>query len=609
MLSSIGDSNRSIASQSTRNLNLNDLWVRFKLITDNTPDGNILQILRHANIHEFHDIKVISLSALSSKDPLQPVTVIGSITAAMEAGKFIWLTNTRKLDTALFDMLNQCYIVATNSAGETVHHSAVAIGPTLQYKHIHTRFQCIIHVTAEEVNQGSKLLTSPFLNRLEKFSLGIDDVLQRCIERLSEPEQDQVVGYQSRLRSFAKCLLGSDPDYSEQLEGTVSSVIVESITHLMIRDIPPNKMIRRAIEGQSTFPDEYISWLQNFYHITWRSILLRFLQVVPPASMLANQHKLINGPSGYLLAYYMIYKNWKFSRIIKYVIDSVAAANMAVESGSLHGSNYSVNSSRSRWMKTIIYMPGNTDLSSIIKPIPNHQSISIDTLLNTERGLEVFQEQVHKFCSDPVIHTLLVVFGVKSQGHPEIREVRSILEYHCGTGPSRKMCKAVVLIQPFSYEILSPAVGARFASGWDVYFSDASAEKFKMQRFAPQAILPMTVTPNPTELSWEKVFEYLLSSAVKLNWEITPTSSDVAVSPLYDETVAFPVRIRAAMSLFDACPVVKSTLVKLYSERLPTNSEMVELAADVASNYHIRGMLFLIAPFFFFFFCFFFEIK
>ena len=209
--------------------------MRFKLVVDGTDDGSLLQLLQLKN--EFNNqCTVLSLSSFT-KDELMPATVVSQITAAMESGSTVWLTNTRAIDGSLFDVFNQNYIVTSNSTGEEVFFVAVAMGASLEYKRVHPRFQCLVHVTKQDLTPVE--LSSPFLNRLEKFYIDIGDVFAHTVSAMDDSEQALAFQLRDRLRKFEDVLsIRTRGLFSDSPKDTIDSLLLRTVRQSGV-DSPP----------------------------------------------------------------------------------------------------------------------------------------------------------------------------------------------------------------------------------------------------------------------------------------------------------------------------------------------------------------------------------
>eukprot|EP01064_Diplonema_japonicum_P014691 TRINITY_DN2237_c1_g1_i1.p1 TRINITY_DN2237_c1_g1~~TRINITY_DN2237_c1_g1_i1.p1 ORF type:complete len:5789 (+),score=898.80 TRINITY_DN2237_c1_g1_i1:2607-17369(+) len=560
-IDSIKDNNRALDTSAGKNLN--DMWVRFKLVVDYTEDGSILQLLRQSKVHNFNDLSVLSLSALSADDNLLPVVVVSQIAAAMETGKSVWLTNTRLIDACLFDVFNQNYVVASGGNNEVLHFVAVAVGAALEYKRVHKDFQCIVHVTKAELAGMGKVLPSPFLNRLEKFTLSVDDIVEYLVNDL--PMQERLLAAQCRqlLESFERTLsVRNRCVFSDAPRELFDSIILEAIQGGTLKPLEVNPEVAKDIAIQ-----RFLAPPKNEYRV-WRTMSCRMLQLLRPEGMLIAQRVLKESAPAYLRAYFRNLSPWSFTGYINKLRERARK-----EKG---------------WLRSTIYSPNNVDFLSLLAPL-GETFISIHDLLESERGHEDLQEALRKFCLDSNASVFVIVMRPQSIGRPECREIKDIL---CGPppdlGPAASMSgKAVVVLQPFQTTVLTDGGGCTpiFGTGWDQVFIDAAAENAKIDLFRyvdPDIVGRRSPKPHP---NWKEV-EGLLSQAIntlmqaqnKASEKWVPIKGDPA-GFLYDMSKPLGV----AKKLFERCPSVRQTLLELHRNRLPTKQEMVEMGTEVAA--------------------------
>lgn len=128
---------------------------------------------------------------------------ITQVRQCMELGKTIVLIQQDKIYASLYDMLNQNY--SDGHAGEKLCH--LAIGSRSRLCEVHPKFRCIVVVQNEE---AWNMLPSPLLNRFEKLTFGVSDLLQpqfhEADRRLMELCEDflQKSSWQAKTRRSAE---------------------------------------------------------------------------------------------------------------------------------------------------------------------------------------------------------------------------------------------------------------------------------------------------------------------------------------------------------------------------------------------------------------------
>eukprot|EP01064_Diplonema_japonicum_P018019 TRINITY_DN2660_c2_g1_i5.p1 TRINITY_DN2660_c2_g1~~TRINITY_DN2660_c2_g1_i5.p1 ORF type:complete len:6207 (+),score=1618.57 TRINITY_DN2660_c2_g1_i5:144-18764(+) len=573
VLDSIRDNNR--ATEQSAGKNLNDMWVRFKLLVDTTEDGSLLQLLRQSDIPHFCDLSVLSLSALSKGDELMPVTVVSQIAAAMETGKTVWLTNTREIDACLFDVFNQNYVVASSGANEVLHFVAIAIGAALEYKQVHKDFQCIVHVTKRELKGMGRVLPSPFLNRLEKFTISVADVVSYVGSRMLKEDGLKAARLRQKLESFEKTLsVRNRCVFSDSEKETFDSILLEAIQQNKLKD-------RIRINSRITADDALSSFVfgSSEENALWRSLSCRLLQVLRPEGMILAQRVLKGAPS-YMRAYFRDLSPWSLEN---YLID-------------LRNRLQQANAKKNKlgWTRSVIYSPANVDFPSLIEEIDSVSQISVDGLLDSERGHEDLKEELYKFCLAPDKTIFVVVMSPDSLGKPESMEVRHMLD----TPPELKegqsmQNKAVCVLHAFHATTLTGSTNCTplFGCGWDQVYIDAAGEHVSLDilRYVDPSISGRRA-PKPLP-EWkdmlvllDQAMNGLMQAQSEASTRWAPVAANDPAAVLYDIKKPFSEQVTKARNLLEICPKVRKTLLNLYRARLPTDLELVEMAKDVVAS-------------------------
>ena len=567
VVDSILDNNRATAGASGKNLN--DMWVRFKLLVDNTDDGSMLQLLKHSGIAQLKDVQVFSLSALSQGDELMPVTVVSQITAAMETGRTVWLTNTRAIDGCLFDVFNQSYVVASNGKGDVLHFVAVAIGAALEYKRVHRDFQCIVHVTKRELAGRDELLPAPYLNRLEKFTLSTHEVLEHALAKLSTEDCTRALALRARLEEFTTALSSRNRCvFSDVPAETLNSLLLEMMQTGSLQPFALSTRLAQDVALQHFLYDE------DGGTSLWRSATMKLLHLLVPDAMLHAQDVLKQESPAYVRAYFRDLQPWGLSAYIRHVCDDTA------------------RSPNDTWDRTIVYSPANADFASLLADIPGCHTVSSTWLHESECGGEDFEEAVYKFCVDSTSHVFVVVVEPESLGMPECRELRNLLESPPEICTSRSG-KAVVLLQ--LYHSSNLARGARctplYGTGWGEVYIDAGAEKISsdLLLYVTQSVIGRR--PERAQPEWgdmDAVLHQAINALMQGQLEaqsrwVFVNDSDGAAS-LYQPKTAFGEQVATARLLLHRCPRVRRCLLTLHRCRLPTAQGLVAMAHEVAQQ-------------------------
>ena len=575
ILDSIQDNNR--ATEGSSGKNLNDMWVRFKLLVDTTEDGSMLQLLRQMEIPCFKDISVLSLSALSKGDRLMPVTVVSQIVAAMETGKTVWLTNTREIDACLFDVFNQNYVVSCSGSNEVNHFVPIAIGAALEYKQVHRKFQCIVHVTKKELGGMGNVLPSPFLNRLEKFALHIEDIVQYKMheDRLYPDHAQELKELRENAEKFEKSLsLNRGCSlFTASPKETIGSLMLEAIDGKKVSSV---KISRRIKNDEALQPFIFGGSAKQS---RWRKTACKVLQICQLDHMLLAQRVLKEFCPAYLRAYFRDLAPWSITR---YLSEIQAQVREPTED--------------KLWLRSVAYSPANVDFPSLLERIKGVRHKSIDNLLDSERGHDDLQDDLHRFCLDDTASVFVVVVGPESLGNPETREVRLLLDAPPELKPQEKeklQNKAVVILQGYQCQSLTGANACTplFGTGWDQVWIDASGEHLAcnmLEYVEPSVVGKLPTAAAPEWADIEPLVDTAMTALMQAQLDASKKWAEVGnedpASALYDMKRPFGEQVAVAHKLLNACPKLKRALVKIYKERIPSHLDLVEMAGHVAGQ-------------------------
>ena len=584
LVDSIEDNNR--ATEGASGKNLNDMWVRFKLLVDNTDDGCALQMLRQSGVRQLDQAQVFSLSALSSGDDLMPVTVVSQITAAMETGKTVWLTNTRAIDACLFDVFNQSYVVASNGKGETLHFVAVAIGATLEYKRVHKNFQCIVHVTQRELAEAEAALPAPYLNRLEKFTVSAHEVLEHALARLPHDEQREAEGVRRRLDDFLQALSGpSKCLYSDSPSDTLDSLVLEAVQtgRLVAPPLPKRVAADAAALGHFFYEKDGGATGDAPGAVScWRGLSVRLLQLLQPEGVLLAQRVLRYDAPAYLRTYFRGLDPWRLTGYLRQLRDEMVEAD----------AGDGVARPEPLWRRSTVFTPANVDFASLLSEVDGCVAVSCAGLLSSESGQDDFEEALYRFAVDPAARVLAVLLEPESLGRPQCGELRCILD----TPPvledgALRGSKAVVLLQCLPAGAAATQCTPLFGAGWDMLYIDAAAERVgtELLLYADRAVVG-ALPPRPTpewgdmEAVLNQAVSALMQSQAEVDARWVRVGDGDAAAALYQPKTAFGEQVSCAAQLLGRCPHLKKALLQLHRGRLPTAQGLVTMAEEVVQR-------------------------
>ncbi|KAJ9462663.1 hypothetical protein DIPPA_23115 [Diplonema papillatum] len=565
---SLADNNRA-AGTSARNLN--DMWARFKLLVDTTVDGCLLELLHGTRVHDFDQVQVLSLSSLSA-DELMPVTVVSQIAAAMETGKTVWLTNTRAIDGCLFDVFNQNYQCCTNGRNQILHFVALAVGAALEYKRVHRNFQAIVHVTKVELSPD--VLPAPFLNRLEKFTVGVEDVLEHATHQLPEADRQLAAWAREKCGRFVRHLSISDRClFSSRPSDTLDSAVLAAIASGTICCAAPDDRLTNRPEVaafllgggslQTPSPDPAA--------VLWRNRACALLPLMRPEGMLTSQGVLQKAPA-YLDAYFRGLSPWSLRRFVRHLGGRCSAG------GGPGGG----------WLRAVVYSPNNVDFSAVLKTEACAKVVSLEAMAKAERGAEDLQEEVYRFAEAPALSVLLLVVEPQYLGLPVVREVRRLLE----APPEHTVLsgrKAVVILQSFAPDRFASSCTPLFATGWQQEYIDAAADvtgsnllSYVTPEVSGESTAPAEVTWAETELALGDALADV--DAVQQTGYPTPAVDNDPAAALYDLRQPFATRVDCAKDLLRRCPVLMQTIVDLHRAYTPDSWQRMKMAQEVISR-------------------------
>eukprot|EP01062_Namystynia_karyoxenos_P043706 TRINITY_DN31_c0_g1_i5.p1 TRINITY_DN31_c0_g1~~TRINITY_DN31_c0_g1_i5.p1 ORF type:complete len:5496 (+),score=1512.71 TRINITY_DN31_c0_g1_i5:107-16489(+) len=474
---SLADNNRARGDSQS---NMSDMWVRFKLLVDETPDGSLLSLLQQCGLPEFRNIKVISLSDLS-QDEFHSVSVVQEISAAMEAGITVWLTNTREIDGSLFDLFSQSYTVCNGQDGQVLSFVPLGVGGVVEWKRVRENFQIIVHVMRSEV----PLLPPPFLNRLEKFPVGTADVLayrMGQIRRQGEQAPDEaewsaeemeaarqhaaeqlaeIKWLRKRCSDFVDAIsysaptVASDTVYSKDLASTIDSIVLGCIgvgpdgAHLL-RDPPDSRALRSLIaHGVQAHADTPAGEARNRRK---QSCLAQILEISRPEGVLLAKDALARAPA-YRQAYFKDMAPCSLARLVRRLLQDCREA----ESGS--------------WECYMVHVPSNADFYAVLEGVHREQPELSVMPFDTIASREHLDAAITSFAQNDRSRAFAVAVGGASDvAIREMLQLMSTRPEDC-SGP-----KTVLLVRPFRPELFRTSFAPQPGGGRRHVYADASPD-------------------------------------------------------------------------------------------------------------------------------------
>eukprot|EP01062_Namystynia_karyoxenos_P043703 TRINITY_DN31_c0_g1_i2.p1 TRINITY_DN31_c0_g1~~TRINITY_DN31_c0_g1_i2.p1 ORF type:complete len:5462 (+),score=1414.36 TRINITY_DN31_c0_g1_i2:107-16387(+) len=544
---SLADNNRARGDSQS---NMSDMWVRFKLLVDETPDGSLLSLLQQCGLPEFRNIKVISLSDLS-QDEFHSVSVVQQISAAMEAGITVWLTNTRDIDGSLFDLFNQSYTVCNGQDGQVLSFVSLAVGGVVEDKRVHENFQIIVHVMRSEV----PLLPPPFLNRLEKFPVGTADVLAYLVGRIkrqgepagASPEEAEAARQRSaeqlaeikrlRLRcsdfvdviSYSPPTVASDTVFSKDIKSTIDSVVLGCLGVgpdgvCSLRDAPDSGL--EAPPGASAATRRRLG------------CVAQLLQISRPEGMMVAKERLARAPS-FPRVYFQDMAPCSLHRFVCRLLRDTRVAPA------------------DSWQCYIAHVP-DAEFLAVVEGVcqkenPELHMMTFDKIASREH----LDGEAREFAKNHRSRVFIVTVGGASDAAlREIRQLMSARPEDCSGS------KTVLLVRPFRPDMFRTSFAPLLSGGWRQVYADASPDVAEVDLASYAAVDKEDPVVTPEEL--HQAMEQALRSTQLPPQDQLPSEKDGFVgahAKIYDpQCDGRPGFFR---DIFNKCPLVKGALLQV----------------------------------------------
>eukprot|EP01062_Namystynia_karyoxenos_P044450 TRINITY_DN3275_c0_g1_i1.p1 TRINITY_DN3275_c0_g1~~TRINITY_DN3275_c0_g1_i1.p1 ORF type:complete len:5368 (+),score=1230.51 TRINITY_DN3275_c0_g1_i1:125-16228(+) len=463
--------------------NINDSWVRFKMLEDYTPDGSALSLLAESGLADFRDIQVLSLSALSEDDSLMEVRVVSELAAAMEAGKTVWLTHSRAIDGCLYSVFNQKYDclhlpAAPGKEPEVACFVGLGVGGLVDQKRVHPNFQVIVHVTPDEAST----LPSPFHNRLEKFALYVSDVL--CFQKaeLSAEVREKLEAAEQRGREFVDHIDAAERTvFTLEKEDTLAAMSLGFIRRDADGRVALNvsaelSSAARALVAAGALPPSEAPDPEA--HRLWLELAAQILGICRPEGMLLAAEGLEQAKH-YLVAY-LSGPSCSLKRCIHLAAgvetrpgEGHRATRAAASGGGGHAEQGARKSEAPaagpQWMLYTVHIPANTEFRRVV--VSQCADVAQFVGLDSVGRVENFEERIRQFAEDPVSRVLVV--DASGKDGAAVREARQLLRQQPQHASG---AKAIVLLRPFQADKFESARTPLPGGEWVELYVDAAAD-------------------------------------------------------------------------------------------------------------------------------------
>lgn len=214
----------------------NNSHFRHVLLLDRTENNSAVALLfdHKLLIREFTEVISMSDFALDDTDVKRSETA-ARVKSAIEHGKTVVLVNGARIFSALYDLFNKRY---SGMGGK--HYANIGLGSFSRPCMVPPEARVIVHVSLQE----SRQVALPFLNRFEKYSLTLGDVLTERFVHVRDMErqmfQDQEDLGLSLLDSIQHIRIGLqhfvDSFGRQSFYGLVDRATVDSLVLRVVSD-------------------------------------------------------------------------------------------------------------------------------------------------------------------------------------------------------------------------------------------------------------------------------------------------------------------------------------------------------------------------------------
>eukprot|EP01040_Poterioochromonas_malhamensis_P005804 gene5804-6244_t len=214
---------------------------RYILIIDTTSNDAILRILMKNLSFGDQRPKLLKLSQFVEDGQAQQIHIISQVRWGAEKGDLTILSRTEPINESLYDLFNQHFRRfedRTGSAVNVVYHTNIAIGAHSRRCQVSPGFQCIVHLTLDEL----QVAPAPFLNRFEKYRIHMSDALayfmqtnmNNCFKTFSFLKRSIGCVFQ-HTQAFVR-IVGASAFYGFGKNQTIESILLSILIELKSAD-------------------------------------------------------------------------------------------------------------------------------------------------------------------------------------------------------------------------------------------------------------------------------------------------------------------------------------------------------------------------------------
>ena len=152
---------------------------RYKMIIDESDDDSIMRLLHSEGLLDVSKKCLFKLSNMPECKEMEKLQLVSGVKFAALQGGIAVLSQTDAVNESFYDLFNQNFYCLKNRKGEELFYANIAVGGISRRSRVDSHFHCIVHVRLSDL----ALLPAPFLNRFEKYRLGVQDILFSILSR------------------------------------------------------------------------------------------------------------------------------------------------------------------------------------------------------------------------------------------------------------------------------------------------------------------------------------------------------------------------------------------------------------------------------------------
>jgi hypothetical protein len=248
---------------------------RYTLVVDPTDCEAAVDLLFALKLLDQANTKIVTLSDFpEDASPTMTTSALAKVKMCIEEGKTLLLINSACLQSALYDVINRHYAVSVSESGERMEFASIPLGSFSSLVQVHKEFHLIVHIPSSQLPKTPL----PFLNRLEKYTLSVRDVLTQRINDISlypplplrsvqKPEQRKRLFHelQKGVEDFVNFAGGTPSFYGMSATETIPSLILralEDCCNSSTLDFKPRPSVLSGIkncQGENKLSDNFVT--------------------------------------------------------------------------------------------------------------------------------------------------------------------------------------------------------------------------------------------------------------------------------------------------------------------------------------------------------------